>query len=249
MITNAYKSVNSIIRPERMYKSVENFPKTIISCYSGTLTQLLAEETEAEPICVIEAGGRDTVVYAASYNGKRIGFYHGMPGGSASAMLLEPVIDSGAEDILFLGTCGTLIPDILPGTIFVPTCAYRDEGTSYHYVPASDFLEIWTADELSKRLANMKVKHEKASIWTTDAIYRVTSERAEEMKKCGCVCLDMESASVISVGIYKNVNVYELLYVTDCFYNNEWNPGIVSPEPKDVRRRIIQTALKVVTCR
>ena len=36
------------------------------------------------------------------------------------------------------GTCGVLDRDIEATSIIIPTAALRDEGTSYHYLPASD---------------------------------------------------------------------------------------------------------------
>ena len=38
----------------------------------------------------------------------------------------------------FLGSCGVLDQSIQADKIILPSSALRDEGTSYHYAPASD---------------------------------------------------------------------------------------------------------------
>ena len=40
------------------------------------------------------------------------------------------------------GGSGCLDKDIARGKIVIPTEAYRDEGTSYHYVPAADYITL-----------------------------------------------------------------------------------------------------------
>ena len=247
MITSAYKCSDSIIDSAMLYQPIDDFPELVLSCFSSTLTQILIEETNADPIYVMEIGGHASVIYEAEYNGTKIAFYHGMVGGPASAMLLEKVINFGAKNILFFGKCGTLDSSISPGTILVPTHAYRDEGTSYHYIPASDFIEIETAAKLCESLTKLGVRYQTAKTWTTDAIYRETKERMAEMKKVGCTCVDMECASVMAVGKHKNVNVFEFLYATDCLDGSNWNPGILLVTPDDVSRRIAVTALNVLT--
>ena len=46
------------------------------------------------------------------------------------------------EKLVLFGTCGVLDRDIEATSIIIPTAALRDEGTSYHYLPASDEVEV-----------------------------------------------------------------------------------------------------------
>ena len=47
------------------------------------------------------------------------------------------------------GGAGCLNKEIAHGKVMVPTEAYRDEGTSYHYAPAADYVAVNHADEVA----------------------------------------------------------------------------------------------------
>ena len=57
-------------------------------------------------------------------------------GAPMAVMLLEQLIALGAQRLLYLGFCGALIPSYRIGDLFLPMHAIREEGTSYHYLPA-----------------------------------------------------------------------------------------------------------------
>src|SRR5262249_46166617 len=60
-------------------------------------------------------------------------------GAPMAVMLLEQLIALGARRLLYLGFCGALHPSYRIGDLFLPVHAVREEGTSYHYVPADGF--------------------------------------------------------------------------------------------------------------
>src|SRR5215813_6866688 len=64
-------------------------------------------------------------------------------GAPMAVMLLEQLIALGARRLLYLGFCGALIPSYRIGDLFLPTRAVREEGTSYHYVPAE--VVLWAS--------------------------------------------------------------------------------------------------------
>ena len=49
----------------------------------------------------------------------------------------EELFALGIESIVVFGTCGVLDSSIKDCAILLPTLAYRDEGTSFHYAQAS----------------------------------------------------------------------------------------------------------------
>lgn len=52
------------------------------------------------------------------------------------------------DKYIVFGGAGCLNKEIAHGKVMVLTEAYRDEGISYHYVPASDYITIKNADML-----------------------------------------------------------------------------------------------------
>jgi len=73
--------------------------------------------------------------------------------------LLEEVIAKGGKKFVFFGSCGTLDKELPAGHLIVPVAAYRDEGTSYHYAPVSDYIEIETAERVSEILSELNLPH------------------------------------------------------------------------------------------
>ena len=50
--------------------------------------------------------------------------------------MLEQVIARGVRAVIACGGAGALIPELVMGHAVVLTGAVRDEGTSFHYLPA-----------------------------------------------------------------------------------------------------------------
>lgn len=232
-----------IINPYKVIDAVDGFPKTLIAVFSQKFSDLILKTVSAEQISDI-TGGRKIPVYKFHYGGKEIGFYHTLLGGSASGAVLEEIIAKGGQKVLFFGSCGSLDRQITGGQLIVPSEAYRDEGTSYHYLPASDYIRIQTADELANIFALLKLPYIKARIWTTDSFYRETQKNAEARKKDGCVAVEMECASIMAVGQFRGVKIYQFLYAADCLDKNIWDKRLLGNMPNDMRERILKIALE-----
>lgn len=166
-------------------------------------------------------------------------------GGPASANLMEELYFVGVKTFLGTGSCGA-ITEVDFNHFFVPTKAIRDEGTSYHYIPASRFVE--TDQKLNKSIENVLNKHNetffKGITWTTDAIYRETPMRIQARKNDGAVCVEMETASLSSVAKKRNVKYACLLYFSD--YNNgkEWTTRFYNKF--ELRERILNYSIEAI---
>lgn len=56
--------------------------------------------------------------------------------GSASVeVVVSELIECGARRLLRVGSCGSMVSEILPGQVVIATGAVRDEQTSRHYAP------------------------------------------------------------------------------------------------------------------
>lgn len=153
----------------------------------------------------------------------------------------------GAEKILYFGSCGALDREIAAGHLLVPTAAYRDEGVSYHYAEAADYLEIESAPKLMAILDDMHISYNTTKTWTTDAFYRETKRNMEKRKEEGCAVVEMECASIMAVGQFRKKEVYQFLYAADCLSSNDWDKRILGNMPEDLRERILVVAIEVAT--
>lgn len=56
-------------------------------------------------------------------------------GGPSAAIAMEELIALGAHTFIRIGTCGGMQPELVPGTLIIPTGAIRMEGTTREYLP------------------------------------------------------------------------------------------------------------------
>jgi purine-nucleoside phosphorylase len=152
-------------------------------------------------------------------------------GAPMAVMLLEQLIALGARRLLYLGFCGALAPSYRIGDVFLPTQAVREEGTSYHYLPA-DVLPCASPHVqalLHTQAERLKLPVRQGPIWTTDALYRETPHKIRQFQAAGVHAVDMEMAALFAVAQYRGCEVGALLLVSDECYHPVWKPGFGAP--------------------
>lgn len=166
-------------------------------------------------------------------------------GGAASVNLMEELMYVGIKEFVGVGSCGAIVP-VNFDEFLVPTKAIRDEGSSYHYLPPSRYVE--TSPKLSKKLTQVlqthSEKYKEAIVWTTDAIYRETPKRIEARIADGAIAVEMEVASLSAVAKAKGIEYASLLYYSD--YNNGafWNTRIY--DKYFLREKIVRYAIEAL---
>lgn len=236
-----------IIKASNNVKKIENFPTTVMVVFSAGFTRLFLSKYRTVKIGALYAGGQELPIYEFEHENQKMALFHTMMGGAASAALLEELIALGAEKLLYFGSCGALDKEIAEGHLLVPTAAYRDEGASYHYMEASDYLEIGTADRLAEILDEIHIPYHTTKTWTTDAFYRETKVNMEKRKAEGCGVVEMECASIMAVGQFRGKEVYQFLYAADCLSGDTWDKRTLGNMPTDLRERILVVAMEVAS--
>jgi nucleoside phosphorylase len=148
-------------------------------------------------------------------------------GAPMAVMLLEQLIALGARRFFYVGFCGALASSYRIGDGLIPTQAIREEGTSYHYLPAgvvptsSPHLNTY----IQTCAAKLPFAVQQGPIWTTDAPYRETSGKIQHYQAAGVHAVDMEMAAVFAVAQYRGCEIAALLLVSDECYHFTWRPG------------------------
>ena len=230
-------SARDVIQPN------PQIPETVIVTFNDKFTSQLSELTTPTVVGVLVAGYW-LPVYSFEYGGHRLGFFCSTIGGAAAVGLMEELFALGAKRLLYFGSCGSLDRDITAGHLLVPTAAYRDEGTSYHYAPPSDYIEVRSADRLAGIFEELSVPHIKTRTWTTDAVYRETRDNMEKRRSEGCSVVEMECASIMAAAQYRGYEVYQFLYAADCLDGDKWDSRILGAMPDDLRERILKIAIE-----
>jgi len=232
-----------ILKAEHIAKPESGFPETIIVTFNPDLLDVLKSMCEVEQIGHM---GVEMIVpvYKVKYKENEFGFYLTVVGAPATAMLLEEIFVKGAKRVLVLGSCGALDSELLAGHFIIPTAAYRDEGTSYHYAPASDYIEVKTAKRLGEVFDELKIPYIFGKTWTTDAFYRETKNNFEARKNDGCVTVDMECSAIAAVSQFRGVPVYQFLYAADSLVDEVWDARTMGNMPSSDFEKYLKIALE-----
>ena len=233
-----------LIHAENNVTKLANFPKIMLVVFSAKFRTFFLSKYNATEIGCIKGGGVKYPISQFEYKGLKIGFFHSIIGSAGAAAFLEELIAMGAEKFLYFGSAGALDKATAGGHLLVPTAAYRDEGVSYHYAEASNYLKIATAPRLASLFDEMNIPYNRTKTWTTDAFYRETDRNLELRKGEGCGVVEMECASIMSVGQFRKKEVYQFLYAADCLDDSSWDKRILGNMPEDMRERILLVAIE-----
>ena len=152
---------------------------------------------------------------------------YGCIGAPLAVLSLERLIASGAKEIIMLGFCGSLNPDIQIMEVASIQKAISEEGTSKHYFPRKSIFN--PSPTLKKRIENtlssMKLPFLKGTIVSTDAPYRETKSWLAEKQKKGVDFVDMETSAVLALAQFHNVQSAALMIVSDELSPDGWKIG------------------------
>ncbi len=235
-----------IILPSYAGGPVEGFPAAVLVTFKQRAADILLRLFDCKKISSLNAGV-EIPIYKFDFRGSEIAFYRTPLGGPAAVALMEEVIAKGGKKLLYFGSCGVLDSSVAAGGLLIPERAYRDEGTSRHYAPESDFIEVDTSRRLACVFDSLGLPYKKVTTWTTDAFYRETRGNAEKRRAAGCSVVEMECASLMAAGQFRRVPVYQFLYAADSLDGAEWDRRILGNMSGDMLENIVMTAVNVIT--
>ena len=238
----------AVINPDMIFQKIPDFPETVVSVFSHQLFDAIVRFLGGTVIA--ESHDVDGVwpVYEVNYKGKRFAFFKGRLGGPACVGAFEHVMAFGGKRIILLGNCGVLDKNIKDCGIIIPTKAIRDEGTSYHYAPAGDTIEVNTkyTEEFKKILEEFGYPYVEGVTWTTDAFYRETPQKIESRKKIGAICVEMECASMQAFCNFRGIEFFQFLYAGDNLDHSSWDPRSLSGNERlDDKQKIALLAFEL----
>ncbi len=235
MITESFRSdPTAVINPEDIVSAIPGFPAVAVTCFSGVTFERLCRELSAEPIREAVSGDANgaIAVYRASWKGCDFALYLSRVGAAGCVGMLEDIFVFGAKAVVVFGTCGVLDGSIRDCGVILPTSAVRDEGTSYHYAPASETIAV-NVDTLSaaERVFNdLGVEYVKGKVWTTDGFYRETRTLVDLRKKEDCIAVDMECSALAAVAQFRKKRLLQFFYAADNLDAETWDARSLSNE-------------------
>lgn len=226
--------MDGIVRPIVTSKTPRLGPLGIMSATHSDLLPLVSalrmEDRHTRPLYMSQLFMREDGAFLT-------GPFMGAP---YSVMILETLVAWGARQIIFLGWCGSISPDVAIGDIIVPTLAWSDEGTSRSYIEnvnASPSPPL--ADNLRLSLRDQSLPFHDGAVWTTDAIYRETPDKVAHYREKGAVAVEMELSALFTVAEFLGISIAGLLVVSDDLSTPTWQPGFKDRRFLDARSRLL----------
>lgn len=196
--------------PRYTGESLENFGKYILLTNFGNYVLMFAKWNKVKVI------GLDKPYQCATANGITI-INFGM--GSASAATVMDLLSAIApKAVLFLGKCGGLKRKNKLGDLILPIAAIRGEGTSNDYfppeVPALPSFALEKA--ISTTIRDYGVDYWTGTVYTTNRrVWEHDNEFKNYLRKVRAMGIDMETATIFSVGFFNHIPTGALLLVSD----------------------------------
>ena len=221
---------SAVIEPWFVHQPVEDFPETVVSFFHHTLFQRIVDFLGGKVIAETKDVDGHWPVYEVQYKGHRFALYKARLGAPACVGSFEDLIPMGAKRIIVLGNCGVLDKSIEDCGIIIPTKAIRDEGTSYHYAPPSDYIDVNRKyiPEFIEVLEEFGYPYVMGTTWTTDAFYRETRGKVAKRKEMGAICVEMECSAMQAMCDFRGVEFFQFLYAGDNLDHSTWDPRSLS---------------------
>jgi uridine phosphorylase len=158
-----------------------------------------------------------TELYGFAHEGHDYGIVGCAVGAAFAVLIAEELFASGCRLLLSVTSAGQILPVQPPPYFIVIDRALRDEGTSYHYLPPSDYS---SADPdlvrgAREALITAGISVEVGATWTTDAPFRETHAAIEAAAKAGLLAVEMEAAALYAFAQARRRSVLCFAHVTN----------------------------------
>lgn len=212
---------NAVIQPNHNADLV-HLPRKAVLAFLGDEIDLYAREHGGEVVGIFETATETFPVYRIQHGEQDVCLAQAPTGAPAATQFLDWLIGCGAREIISAGSCGAL-EDIEENVFLVPSKALRDEGTSYHYIAPSRYIETDPGARAAIRTALTKhnLPYREITTWTTDAFYRETPSKVAYRREEGCATVEMECAAMAACAQMRGVSWGEFLFTADSLANVE----------------------------
>ena len=223
-------------------------PKVAVGVFSRHLFYDVVEKFSCKEVGYVSCANVEREVFILRYKDVEITFFMAGVSGPWISADIEELRAQGVEKFIIFGNCGVLDSSIEDCSIIIPTKGFRDEGTSYHYLPESDTVDINPKyiDEFIEILNEYNFDYTKGYTWTTDGFFRETPDKIKYFKENGAVCVEMEGTVIASVCKRLNLDYFTFYYAGDNLDSTEWDERSLHGLSKlDKKKEVMHLALEL----
>jgi len=207
------KTKDEIVRnwlPRYTGQNLEDFGRYILLCNFSNYVKLFAD------IHQVPIVGLDKPMQCATADGITI-INFGM-GSPTAATMMDLLTAISPKAVLFLGKCGGLKAKNSVGDLILPIAAIRGEGTSNDYfppeVPALPAFALQKA--ISTTIRDYQRDYWTGTVYTTNRrVWEHDDEFKNYLRRIRAMAIDMETATIFTVGFKNKIPTGALLLVSD----------------------------------
>jgi uridine phosphorylase len=249
---------SAVINAAEVITPLEGVDGCAVTFFHVEADRLVADQS-LPVIATIRSEMGDHPVYGVSVEGRTIGLFKVGVGAALAAGMLEELIALGFRSFIACGSAGVLDREIQYGHLVVPTSAVRQEGASYHYLPAGRpaVPDPVAVAEICRTLEQHRVPYLTGPTWTTDGFFRETHGLVKRRRAQGCLTVEMEAAALFAVAAFRSVRLAMILYGGDDVSQEKWDrrlwkvDGATAPLGNigevDTRTALLMLAIETVT--
>jgi len=223
ILREKYYHAPSIFMPEKMLHKAR-CQKGLLECQvpdvcvldpDGDLVDYLCATASARPhptwACF------HTTLYTWWQDGIEYGIVGRTVGASFAVLVAEELFACGCHLLISITSAGQLVRLRQPPYVVLIERAWRDEGTSYHYVPPAPyaFLAPGLREHLVAGWDTTILPLGVGTSWTTDAPFRETEAMLSWGREQGMLAIEMEAAALYALAAARSYQVVCFAYITN----------------------------------
>jgi uridine phosphorylase len=214
--SSVFKPANLLREARRQKGLVEaDIPEICVLDPDGDILRVLRREERARLSPAWACYHTD--LYEFDHGPECVGIIGCAVGASFAVLLAEQLFVSGCRFLISVTSAGEIVPQgPLPYFVVIDR-ALRDEGTSYHYLPPTEFAEADPAlvDAATGTLSRSGLRVYRGAVWTTDAPFRETGAAIEACRARNILAVEMEAAALYAFAQARRQPVLCLAHVTN----------------------------------
>ena len=208
-----------VITPDHDCKDLK-LPEKCLFAFLGDVVHKYAKENNADIAEELITVSHNIKIYVLHEEKEDICLVQSPIGSASATQVLDTLVTCGCRKVIAVGSCGVLA-EIPENAFLVPTRALRAEGTSYHYLPASRYIELDAepASVIENCFGEHGLPFATCTTWSTDGFFRETKDMVKYRLEEGCSVVEMECAALAACCRKRGAKFGQFLFTADSLAN------------------------------
>ena len=207
----------ALLREARRQKGITSaeVPSVCILDPDGDIVRRLRQIGKARPYAYWPCYHTDLDTFELS--NQTVGIIGRAVGAPFAVLVAEELFASGCQFLLSITSAGQIARSGPTPYFVLIDRALRDEGTSHHYAPPTEYAhaDVALISKAAAELGNLDARFFVGATWTTDAPFRETADAIEWARSKGVMAVEMEAAALYAFAEAAGVKVLCIAHVTN----------------------------------